>query len=615
MGLTEDPGALRRWMVAGPELSCLIAGYEAMLGVKDAAISSKHHEQTLSAQRSFLGKAEALHTVLKEMGNPFQEDSADLLVLDTKNIADPALAELVGTHQQRGQEQFQLFMEGMGNEGESTFYKPIKRNKVAFFRHEQAASSSKEKVLKDNCQLFSRLFISCQTRQCDLQEFFKHENQPTPASLSDSGKLHTCQKSQLTEILQAQVTLPDKEPQGDAIIIDGSAFINAVPPQCAKTFDDYAREDILPKVNAYGAKYERVDIAFDVYKKFSLKSETRGKRGQGVRRRVRGTSKTPTNWRGFLRDENNKTELFHFIADKLCETETASTVVVTKEEDAISNKMMSLDAVVPCSHEEADTRIFVHARDATQDGCKSLIIKANDTNVVIIAVSVLPSLQQLGLQSMWIDFGQGANARWIPVHDLLSAIGPEKARGILYFHAFTGCDVVSAFHGKGKKSAWQTWDVCEEVSETFTRLSHCPTGVSDADLQKLETFVVLMYDRSSASSGVDEARLDLFARKQRAYDAIPPTRAALKEHAKRAAYQAGIIWGQSIVSNPEISSPANWGWTQTGDTWQICWTSLPPIATSCQELTKCSCKKGCNRRCKCFRTGLSCTALCSCVCA
>ena len=52
----------------------------------------------------------------------------------------------------------------------------------------RAASSSKEKVLKDNCQLFSRLFISCQTRQCDLQEFFKHENQPTPASLSDSGK-------------------------------------------------------------------------------------------------------------------------------------------------------------------------------------------------------------------------------------------------------------------------------------------------------------------------------------------------------------------------------------------------------------------------------------------
>ena len=122
-------------------------------------------------------------------------------------------------------------MEGIGNDGESTFYKPIKRNKVAFFKHEQAVCSSKEEVLKDNCQLFSRLFISCPTRQCDLQEFFKHENQPTPESLSVSGKLQTCQKLQLTEILQAQVTLPDKGPQGDAIIIDGSALINAIPPR------------------------------------------------------------------------------------------------------------------------------------------------------------------------------------------------------------------------------------------------------------------------------------------------------------------------------------------------------------------------------------------------
>ena len=44
--ILEDPEALRRWMVAGPKLSCLIAGYEAV-AVKDAAISSKHHEQAL----------------------------------------------------------------------------------------------------------------------------------------------------------------------------------------------------------------------------------------------------------------------------------------------------------------------------------------------------------------------------------------------------------------------------------------------------------------------------------------------------------------------------------------------------------------------------------------
>ena len=89
-----------------------------------------------------------------------------------------------------------------------------------------------------------------------------------------------------------------------------------------------------------------------------------------------------------------------------------------------------------------------------------------------------------------------------------------------------------------------------------------------------------MYDRSSAA-GCVEARLDHFARKLRTYDAIPPTRAALREHAKRAAYQGGVIWGQA--TNPETSTPADWGWIQSGEAWKINWTTLPPIAACCQE--------------------------------
>ena len=104
-----------------------------------------------------------------------------------------------------------------------------------------------------------------------------------------------------------------------------------------------------------------------------------------------------------------------------------------------------------------------------------------------------------------------------------------------------------------------------------------PEKVSDDDLQKLENFVVLMYDRSSAASCVNEARLDLFARKQRTYDAIPPTRAALREHAKRAAYQGGVIWGQATASNPETSPSADWGWIQREEAWKINWTTLPPV--------------------------------------
>ena len=61
-----------------------------------------------------------------------------------------------------------------------------------------------------------------------------------------------------------------------------------------------------------------------------------------------------------------------------------------------------------------------------------------------------------------------------------------------------------------------------------------------------------MYEKSSASTGVDEARLEHFARKLGAYASIPPTRVTLKEHAKCVAYQARIIRGQALTQRSTV---------------------------------------------------------------
>ena len=61
-----------------------------------------------------------------------------------------------------------------------------------------------------------------------------------------------------------------------------------------------------------------------------------------------------------MRDSKNKTELFHFIADRIADMDTVDPVIVTKEDRVLSNHEISLDDISPCSHEEADTRMFVH---------------------------------------------------------------------------------------------------------------------------------------------------------------------------------------------------------------------------------------------------------------
>ena len=86
-------------------------------------------------------------------------------------------------------------------------------------------------------------------------------------------------------------------------------------------------------------------------------------------------------------------------------------VIVTKEENALSNHTISLEGVSPCSHKEADTLIFVHARHAAHEGSKSLLVKASDTDIIVIAISVMATLQAMGLQQLWIAFGQDRNMR------------------------------------------------------------------------------------------------------------------------------------------------------------------------------------------------------------
>ena len=54
IGVTEDPSALRRWMIA--EVSHLVAQYESASEAKDANENTKHHEQTEHTQNAFFDK-------------------------------------------------------------------------------------------------------------------------------------------------------------------------------------------------------------------------------------------------------------------------------------------------------------------------------------------------------------------------------------------------------------------------------------------------------------------------------------------------------------------------------------------------------------------------------
>ena len=84
--------------------------------------------------------------------------------------------------------------------------------------------------------------------------------------------------------------ISERAHEGEVIIGDDSAMVNTKPPRTSKTFEDYAREDIIPKIKLYGALYKIVDVVFDVYRKSILRGQARMIQGQGIHRRVTCTS-------------------------------------------------------------------------------------------------------------------------------------------------------------------------------------------------------------------------------------------------------------------------------------------------------------------------------------
>ena len=77
IGLTDNPSALRLWMVAGPEVVALIEDFEdahQLMRIRDDVV---HHDQTASVQNAFRKDVCSLVNVMEELGNPFEEENED----------------------------------------------------------------------------------------------------------------------------------------------------------------------------------------------------------------------------------------------------------------------------------------------------------------------------------------------------------------------------------------------------------------------------------------------------------------------------------------------------------------------------------------------------------
>ena len=191
-------------------------------------------------------------------------------------------------------------------------------------------------ILRNGCLLFSWFYIACQTRKGDLPEFFRHENQPPPPSLSKLVDRRTGKKADLLNCLERsplgsgnadeEEVLVDEtnntgyeetvDPVSDDIAIeelsdfisgtelepctqeeeqlinkDTAAYIAAdrpheadvkilvqvSSPRKSNTFQDYSNSVFLPYIFGQVQSVRQLDIVWDVYLAYILKAGTRSK--------------------------------------------------------------------------------------------------------------------------------------------------------------------------------------------------------------------------------------------------------------------------------------------------------------------------------------------------
>ena len=176
----------------------------------------------------------SLTAVIEEMGNPFAENSNDLLVLESRDLADPAVIDTLRQIKSLGQEQYDTYVNERFVNQTKPITDPIKRNNLLLFSRPPVQEKSRAQLqrssLNNGCSLFSRLYIASQIRSGDLGQFFQHENQAYPPALSKMGKLRTGTKSDLVGCLEHLVPTHDLSPTPvvQVILLDGAAIVNTL---------------------------------------------------------------------------------------------------------------------------------------------------------------------------------------------------------------------------------------------------------------------------------------------------------------------------------------------------------------------------------------------------
>jgi hypothetical protein len=465
------------------------------------------------------------------------------------------------------------------------------------------------------------LIVTRSQRDLDFEETLgKYEMSNVPRSMfAYDGTMNMCtSKRKLLSILKSlcenspdelPASTPADLPQLCVAVVDGMAELQALEKTVAiTTCADLSKAFTSKMQNKYW-KYDEVHIIFDTYYDSSIKSLTRSRRLLGEEpcqfKIGDNTNIANISMKKFLSHIRTKDALTDYLAHKLLENarKTGQKLVVAWRDQA-SGTHFDAD-ILSSTQEEADTKIILHSINARGRGATKLLIFAQDTDVLVLAVR---RYQRLPVDSFFVP--QPDN--YISIQRIFLTLGPMKASALPGFHAISGCDTTGALVGKGKLSYWKAFISSDD--NLFQALESLGTSevVNDEICSEIEAFICRVYQCNTNIKTLNSLRWWMFTSKQSLGDKLPPTKGSLMPAINRANFQA-MVWAQDDQCRPTVPSPVGHGWCMENGQLTPVLCELPCAPESILKLIKCSCVKSrCSTLCKCRSNELCCTEMCGC---
>ena len=263
--------------------------------------------------------------------------------------------------------------------------------------------------------------------------------------------------------------------------------------------------------------------------------------------------------------------------------------------------------LLPCDHKEADSRIVLHAYQV------ECILAFNLDSLQFCFSFNSCSCCKCHNKHLWVYFGVVDSHKVLGAVILKTAIAYKNAIALQVFHTFTGCDTVPLLKSIGKKTAWKWWRPFDNVTAAILDLSSGNTTVRNETAGLLKRFAILLYNKTSMNTSVNQLRKGLFTLGC-SIEKVPPMSGALLQHDNRTLHQGGNVWVNAHIKEINITDLVP-GWTKgkIGKNALVCTLDAPGSEAYCQ-LVKLMCKNKdgvCSSlgRCSCKEITQKCTEL------